>query len=173
MGKLIGILFSLVIVAAVAAGAGWFWINSSFTADGPATTDGKPRVVMIERGSTTQAIATKLKEVGAIADDGLFRLALRVREILGDKPVMKAGEYEIVSGASMEAIVKELSDGKALQYAVIVPEGLTSQMILSLLVDREWKAEDADPPARHRRQGQSHSARVRCAARPGDQRIAH
>jgi len=140
LGKLIGILFSLVIVAAVAAGAGWFWINSSFTADGPATTDGKPRVVMIERGSTTQAIATKLKEVGAIADDGLFRLALRVREILGDKPVMKAGEYEIVSGASMEAIVKELSDGKALQYAVIVPEGLTSQMILSLLVDREWKA---------------------------------
>ena len=97
MGKLIGILFSLVIVAAVAAGAGWFWINSSFTADGPATTDGKPRVVMIERGSTTQAIATKLKEVGAIADDGLFRLALRVREILGDKPVMKAGEYEIAT----------------------------------------------------------------------------
>jgi UPF0755 protein len=140
LGKLIGILFSLVIVAAVAAGAGWFWLNSSFTADGPATEDGKPRVVMIERGSTTQVIATKLKEAGAIADDGQFRLALRMREMLGDKVVMKAGEYEIASGASMEAIVKELASGASLQYAVIVPEGLTSQMILSLLVEREWKA---------------------------------
>lgn len=140
MGKLVGILFSLVIVAAVAAGAGWFWLNGAFTGEGPATPDGKPRVVMIERGSGAQAIATKLKEAGAITDDGQFRLALRVREVLGDKPVMKAGEYEIKSGASMEAIVKELSDGSALQYAVIVPEGLTSQMILSLLVDREWKA---------------------------------
>ena len=138
MGKLIGILFSLVIVAAVAAGAGWFWLNSAFTGEGPVTADGKPRVVMIERGSSSQAIATKLKEAGAISDDGQFRLALRVGEVLGDKPVMKAGEYEIASGASMEAIVKELSDGAALQYAVIVPEGLTSQMILSLLGDREW-----------------------------------
>ena len=52
---------------------------------------------------------------------------------LGEKPVMKAGEYELASGASMEAIVKELSTGSPLQYAVIVPEGLTSAMILSLL----------------------------------------
>ena len=92
MGKLFGILFSLVIVAAVAAGAGWFWLNSAFTAEGPATPDGTPRVVMIERGSGAQAIATTLKEAGAIADDSQFRLALRVREVLGDKPVMKAGE---------------------------------------------------------------------------------
>ncbi|MEQ1608978.1 MAG: endolytic transglycosylase MltG [Hyphomonadaceae bacterium] len=140
MGKLIGILFSLVIVAAVAAGAGWFWLDGVYSADGPATADGKPRVVMIDRGSSTQAIATKLKEAGAIADDGQFRLALRVREVLGEKPAMKAGEYELKSGASMAAIVKELCEGSALQYAVVVPEGLTSQMILSMLVDREWKA---------------------------------
>ncbi len=140
MGKLVGILFSLVIVAAVALVGGWFWINSTFSADGPATADGKPRVVMIERGSSTQAIATKLKEAGAIADDGMFRTVLRMREFLGDNPVMKAGEYEIKSGASMEAIVKELSEGAPLQYAVIVPEGLTSAMILKLLQDKEWKA---------------------------------
>lgn len=140
MGKLVGILFSLVIVAAVVAGGGWFWINSTYTAAGPTTENGKPRVVMIERGATTQAIATKLAEAGAIADDGMFRLALRVRELTGDKAMMKAGEYEIDSGASMEAIVDELSEGRALQYAVIVPEGLTSAMILKLLQDREWKA---------------------------------
>ncbi len=140
MGKLVGILLALVIVAAAALGGGWFWLNSVYTSDGPASVDGKPRVVMIEKGSTSAAIATKLKEAGAIADDGQFRLALRVREFMGDKPVMKAGEYELKSGASMEAIVKELSTGSPLQYAVIVPEGLTSQMILSLLVEKAWKS---------------------------------
>lgn len=141
MGKLVGILVALVIIAAAVLAGGWFWLNSSYTKDGPATADGRPRVVMIEKGSTSAAIAAKLKEAGAIEDDGLFRLALRVREIFpGDKPVMKAGEYEIKSAASMEAIVKALSTGSPLQYAVIVPEGLTSQMILSLLVEKEWKS---------------------------------
>ena len=36
---------------------------------------------------------------------------------IGDKPVMNAGEYEIASGASMEAIVKELSDGARARLA--------------------------------------------------------
>lgn len=140
MSKLVGILLALVIIGAAALGGGWLWLNSAFTREGPATADGKPRFVLIEKGSATQAIATKLKDAGAIEDDGQFRLALRVREILGEKPIMKAGEYELKSGASMEAIVKELSTGSPLQYAVIVPEGLTSQTILSLLVEKEWKS---------------------------------
>lgn len=140
MGKLLGILFTLVIIAAIGAAGGWFWLNGVYTGEGPVTADGKPRAVMVERGATTQSIATKLAEVGAISDEGQFRLALRVREFTGEKPVMKAGEYEIASGASMADIVAELSDGKALQYAVIVPEGLTSDMIVKLLADREWKA---------------------------------
>ena len=40
----------------------------------------------------------------------------------------------------MDDIVKELSDGTPLQYAVIVPEGLSSVQIIKLLAEREWKA---------------------------------
>lgn len=138
MGKLVGFLLVLVVLAGAALGGGWFWVNSSFTAAGPATADGKPRIVMIERGASTQTIATKLKEAGAIADDGQFRLVLRAREFMGEKPVMKAGEFEIESGASMEAIVKQIEAGKVAYYAVIVPEGLTSQMIVDLLEREEW-----------------------------------
>ena len=124
---------------------GWFWLNSVYTAAGPATDDGAARAVVIERGATTQAIATTLKEAGAITDADQFRLALRAREFLGEKPVMKAGEYEIASGASMEAIVKELSTGSPLQYAVIVPEGLSVVQIMDLLGEREWKATGGSP----------------------------
>lgn len=140
MGKLVGFLFLLVVLAAGAAGAGWYWLNGVYTGPGPVTETGAARAVVIERGAATQTIATTLKEAGAITDADQFRLALRMREILGDKPVMKAGEYEIASGASMEAIVKELSTGSPLQYAVIVPEGLSVVQITELLATREWKA---------------------------------
>ena len=140
MGKLLGFLFVIILLAAGAAGAGWVWLNGVYSGAGPASDDGKPRVVMVERGASTQAIATKLKDAGAIADAEQFRLALRVREFMGEKPVMKAGEYEIASGASMESIVKDLSTGSPLQYAVIVPEGLSVPQILTMLKDREWKA---------------------------------
>lgn len=140
MGKLLGILLTLALLGLAAAAGGWFWLDGVYTGAGPATPDGKPRVVMIERGATTQSIATKLAEAGAIADEGQFRLVLRVREFAGEKPLMKAGEYEIDPGDSMADIVTELSDGRALQYAVIVPEGLTSDMIVKLLAEREWKA---------------------------------
>jgi UPF0755 protein len=140
LGKLVGFLFFLAVIAAAAAGAGWIWLNAIYTGDGPATADGKPRMVVVERGAATPAIATKLKEAGAIADADQFRLALRIREFLGDKPVMKAGEYEIPSGASMEVIVEELSAGSSLQYAVIIPEGRSVVQIVKLLTEREWKS---------------------------------
>ena len=143
MGKLFGVLIVLVVIAIAAVGGAWFWLNGVYNADGPVTADGKPRVVMVERGATTQSIGAALAKAGAIHDEGQFRLALRAREFAGDKPVMKAGEYEIASGASIAEIVAELSTGKSLQYAVIVPEGLTSDMVVKLLADREWKATGA------------------------------
>ena len=140
MGKLLGFLFVIVLLGAAAAGGGYVWLNGVYTGAGPASEDGKPRVIVVEKGAGTQAVATKLKEAGAIADADQFRLALRAREFMGEKPVMKAGEYEIASAASMESIVKELSTGAPLQYAVIVPEGLSVVQILDILKTRDWKA---------------------------------
>ena len=92
MGKLVSVLVSLIVIAAAAVAGGWFWLDSVYTAEGPKTADGKPRVVLIDKGSSSGAIATRLKEVGAISDDSQFKLALRVREFFpGDKPVMKVG----------------------------------------------------------------------------------
>ena len=72
MGKLLGFLFVIILLAAGAAGAGWVWLNGVYSGAGPASDDGKPRVVMVERGASTQAIATKLKDAGAIADAEQF-----------------------------------------------------------------------------------------------------
>ena len=140
MGKLVGFLFVIVLLGAAAAGGGWFWLNGAYTAAGPASEDGKPRLVVVEKGAATPAIATSLKEAGVIADADQFRLVLRLREFMGDKPVMKAGEYSIDSGASMEAVVAELTTGASMQYAVIIPEGLSTHQIIELLTSKTWKA---------------------------------
>jgi UPF0755 protein len=140
LGKLVGFLFVIVLLGAAAAGGGWFWLNGAYTAAGPASEDGKPRLVVVEKGAATPAIATSLKEAGVIADADQFRLVLRLREFMGDKPVMKAGEYSIASGASMEAVVAELTTGASMQYAVIIPEGLSTVQIMELLTTKDWKA---------------------------------
>lgn len=140
MGKLVGFLLAIVLLVAVAAGGAWFWMNGQYTASGPVSEDGKPRLVVVERGAGAQAIAIKLKEAGVIADADQFRLILRLREFLGEKPVMKAGEYSIDSGASMEEVVAELTTGASMQYAVIIPEGLSTFQILELLSAKEWAA---------------------------------
>ncbi len=140
MGKLVGVLVALIVIAAAAVAGGWFWLNGVYTADGPTTADGKPRAVIVAKGGTAQTIAAKLKAAGAIADDGQFRLAVRAMEFVpgAKKLVLKAGEYDIPSGASMKQIVDLLSSGKATNYVVVVPEGLTSAMILNLLQSSEW-----------------------------------
>lgn len=140
MGKLVGFLLVVLLLGAAVAGGGWLWLNGQYTAAGPVTEDGKPRMVVVEKGAGTQAIATSLKDAGVIADADQFRLILRLREFLGEKPVMKAGEYSIESGASMEAVVAELTTGASMQYAVIVPEGLSTSQILELLTAKEWAA---------------------------------
>ncbi|OYW42687.1 MAG: hypothetical protein B7Z38_04105 [Rhodobacterales bacterium 12-64-8] len=140
MGKLIGFLLALAVLGAVVAGGGWFWLNGQYTAAGPASEDGKPRLVVVEKGAGTQAIATSLKEAGVITDADQFRLILRAREFLGEKPVMKAGEYAIPSGASMEAVVAELTTGASMQYAVIIPEGLSNSQIIEMLTTKSWAA---------------------------------
>ena len=171
MGKLLGFLFVLVLLAAGATGAGWFWLNSVYSGAGPVNADGKPYVVVVARGASTQAIATKLQEAGAIADAEQFRLALRMREFMGDKPVMKAGEYEIASGASMETIVKDLSTGAPLQYAVIVPEGLSVAQILDLLKAHEWKA-TGGPDRTYKLDGDAPKDNAEGTLLPGDYAVS-
>jgi len=142
LGKLFGFLFVLVLIAAAVAGGGWFWLNGQYTAAGPASEDGRPRLVVVEKGAAVQAIATSLKEAGVIADADQFRLLLRLREFAGEKPVMKAGEYLVPSGASMETVVNELATGASVQYVVVVPEGSSTAQVLQLLSTEEWNTTD-------------------------------
>ena len=126
----------LLILALLAAGSVGWWGWRELHRPGPGQPE-EAATFVIERGESAAQILRRLETAGRIRSALLARLWLRWAPEGGP---LKAGEYELASGASMEAIVKELSTGSPLQYAVIVPEGLTSAMILSLLVEKDWKA---------------------------------
>jgi UPF0755 protein len=143
VGKLFGFLFVLLLIVGAGAGGLWFYGQHVYTQPGPATPDGAPRIVAIPKGLNAQAIAATLKDAGAIEDDFQFRMAVRALDMLpgAEKVTLKAGEYVVPSAASLMDVVALLESGKSLQYTAIIPEGLTSAMIIKLLADNEWKGE--------------------------------
>jgi UPF0755 protein len=101
-----------------------------YAGDGPATADGDDRVVYIERGSGVVAIASRLHAEGAIESPLAFRIAVR---LTGREAALKAGEYAIPSRASLRTVITILESGRTLLHPIVIPEGLTSRMIVERL----------------------------------------
>lgn len=174
LGKLFGFLFSLVILVALAgAGIGAYGYYL-YTRPGPATDDGQPRILTIEKGASADSIAGSLSDAGVIADPLQMRLVMRsigkLQEtgVLGGGPLtLKAGEYAIESGASMRDVVALLKKGSSLQYAVVVPEGMTSAAIINLLRSGEWRS-NARPDEVIKLEGEAPPTPAEGSLLPGD-----
>ena len=138
MGKFFG---ALLLLLAVALAGAWFYGQHLYTQQGPQTPDGGARIVIVAKGANVQNATAALKKAGAIDDELHFRTVVRVLDFLpgAEKLDLKAGEYAVPSGATMKQIIALLSSGASLQYNVVIPEGLTSAMIIRLLAKSEWE----------------------------------
>jgi UPF0755 protein len=99
-----------------------------FEAPGPLQQD---RVVNIPHGSGMRDIADVLSREGVIDQPWLFIggvLVLKAREDL------KAGEYEFKAHSSLRDVVATIVEGKVVAHQVSVPEGLTSDQIVTRLL---------------------------------------
>ena len=139
-------LLALIFVGLLAIGGSYFYAMNQLTAAGPTTADGEARIITIPRGANVPSIAGQLEEIGAIEDDLHFRLAARY---LDATTRMKAGEFAIPSGASLQDIVEVLTDGRSILYPVTVPEGLTTEQVLTIIAGSETLTGDLpnDVPA--------------------------
>lgn len=127
MAWLFGTVIALAIIAGLLAWGGWTWLNGQFEAEGPA---GAEETVTLPRGAGLIAIANQLEREGLISDARIFRLMVTVDG--GDRD-LRAGEFAIPEQASMAQIYEILREGDTIQYAVTVPEGLTSAMIVRIV----------------------------------------
>ncbi len=120
-------LLSLIILVAI-VGIGVFWYGKTeFEGPGPLdqTTD-----FMVREGAGLNQIAAGLESQGIITNQRIFSLG--AKGVLGDD-TLKAGEYEIKAGSSMQEIVELMQSGKSILHSFTVPEGQTVQQIFDRL----------------------------------------
>ena len=121
-----GVVLGLALLLALAA----VW---SYAGPGPKAKAGETTSVVLERGAGVGQIAGALQDAGVISSAGLFSVAAR---LTGAASQLKAGEYEIRSGASMASVLADVRAGRVVRRLLTIPEGWTSGMVLDA-VNRE------------------------------------
>jgi len=117
---------TLIVLGLVGLGALFFWGASSFYQSGRVAQDTN---FLVERGSSVMTTARRLQEQGVLPQDSLlpadwvFWAGARALKKDGD---IKAGEFVLKANSSMADILTEITEGKPVLLAVVIPEGWTS-----------------------------------------------
>ncbi len=111
----------IVLLALLAAAGGGYWGWRELHRPGPDLAGGKATFV-VEPGESAGEILRRLESAGRIRSALLARAYLRWG--LG-APNLKAGEYELASGLSLDEILGKLRRGEIRTVAVTLVEGLT------------------------------------------------
>ncbi len=127
-------LFKLVLVLVLLAGVGgavlaWY-VFDQFESSGPPAREGAATIFMLEKGSGLAQTAQALERDWLVKDAIVFRAGVTW---YGKTSALKAGEYEIPSGASPKAIMEIFVQGKSIVHKVTVAEGLTSATVMDLV----------------------------------------
>jgi len=124
-------IITLILLAMIGAGGAYVYVKQKLDATGPLTED---KVVTIPKAGTGD-IADILQRNGVIDGNrfGFFAgvLALKARSEL------KSGEYAFAKGATLRDVIETMVEGKVVQHAFTIPEGLTSEQIVARLMDND------------------------------------
>ncbi|WP_425994341.1 endolytic transglycosylase MltG [Afipia sp. DC4300-2b1] len=125
-------IFTFLIIAMLIAGGVFFYGKKTIEAKGPLTED---KVVNIPPRAGMTDIGDILQRAGVItADRWTFIgsvLAMNARSGL------KSGEYLFQKNASLRDVINTIVEGKVVQHAITIPEGLTSEQIVARLQDND------------------------------------
>lgn len=149
---LVWVLLPVILLAAVAGGAAWYWTTHSL-----AMTQDKVEFV-VAPGSTPAAIATTLKAQGVDINPRAFGLLARYR---GDDVRIKAGGYAATRGDTPETLLARLANGIMSQRQLTFVEGWSYAQIRAALrghPDVKQTLDDVSDKALLERLGSSHEA---------------
>jgi UPF0755 protein len=124
-------VFTLLVLIAVAVGAAVYFGKQRFDAPGPLMQD---KVVNVPRGLGIRDISALLEREGVIDQPWVFVGGVTVLKARGE---LKHGEYQFSKHASLADVVDTIIDGKVVQHAVTIAEGLTSEQIVARLLEND------------------------------------
>lgn len=117
------LLWAFVALFAAAGVAAYLWVGP-----GPAA---KPVSVVVPEGASLTGTARALEKAGAIRSARQF---LVFAKLLGENPIIRAGEYEVPAGASPRAVLGILEEGRTKQRLITIPEGTPSIVVAEKLM---------------------------------------
>jgi len=125
-------IITILLVAMIGTGGAYYYGKQKLEAPGPLQED---KVVNIPSRSGMSDIADTLQREGVIDNNRWAFIgavfALKARSDL------KPGEYQFQKNASLRDVIGTIVDGKVVQHAITVPEGLTSEQIVARLSDND------------------------------------
>ncbi len=130
----------VVLVLLVVAGAVWLYIGP-----GPGAAHGLgSTVVELRQGAGLTEIASTLRDGGVIRSPAVFEAAAQVT---GFARHLKAGEYEFPTHASLALILGKIRRGEVVRHLITIPEGLTSEAAVDILMNTPYLTGAAPIPA--------------------------
>ncbi len=127
-------LFTALIALFIVIGGGLWVIKSKLGSPGPLQDD---KIVNVARAGAPD-VADALEREGVINQRWPFIIAVWLNKVRGSD--VKAGEYQFGKHASLQDVINTLTDGKVIQHALTIPEGLTSEQIVQRLLDTDFLA---------------------------------
>lgn len=125
-------VFTFILVVMIAASGVYFYGKQKIESPGPLQED---RIVNIPSRAGVTDIADILQREGVIDNNRWAFIgavfALKARSDL------KPGEYLFPKSASLRDIIGTIVEGKVVQHAITVPEGLTSEQIVARLSEND------------------------------------
>src|SRR3954454_18485022 len=125
-------VFTIILVVAIAVGLAYSFGKHKFEAAGPLE---REKIVNIPRGLGLREIADLLARESVIDQPWVFIggvLVLKAREDL------KYGEYKFGKQITLRETIETIVEGKVVQHAFTIPEGLTSEQIVARLAEVDF-----------------------------------
>jgi peptidoglycan lytic transglycosylase G len=124
------LLLTLLFLVTIGAGVVFMIGKQRFEAPGPLAAD---KTVNIPKGGVRD-VAELLEREGVIDQPYVFMAGALLYKTRED---LKYGEYQITKNASLRDVVNTIIDGKVVQHAFTIAEGLTSDQIVQRLLDND------------------------------------
>jgi UPF0755 protein len=124
-------ILTIIVLVIIAVGAGLYIGKGKFDSAGPLD---RERTVTIPRGTGIREVAELLRRERVIDTPIVFVAAAMISGSTGS---IKAGEYLFEANVSMRDVLDTLVDGRSIEHAVTIPEGLTSAQIVQRLMESD------------------------------------
>ncbi|MBI5262806.1 MAG: endolytic transglycosylase MltG [Bradyrhizobium sp.] len=125
-------IITIILIAMLGIGAGYYYGRQILEAAGPLKED---KIVNIPSRAGKRDIADVLNREGVIdVNPWIFIGSVFALKASSD---LKPGEYAFQKNASLRDVIATIVEGKVVQHAVTIPEGLTSEQIVARLADND------------------------------------